>query len=106
MLREALDTALTAVKHDPRDAAVVALARAYADAIDRGDVLKAGPPLLSALRELQMTPASRSAPVEGGAPSDGDTDELDELDARRAERAERAERRRAAAGQHDTPPVD
>lgn len=96
MLREALNTALDAVTHDPRDAAVVALARAYADVIDEGEVLKGGPPLLAALRELRMTPASRSAAVEGGAP-DAQPDELDELEQRRAARA---------AGQHDTAAVD
>jgi hypothetical protein len=116
MLREALDSALAAVTHDPQDAAVVALARLYAARIDRGeheveteteardtDNLKSfGPPLLAVLKELRMTPAARAKAGEGGAPPDDESapDEIDELEARRADR------QRAAAGQHDPPAVD
>lgn len=84
MIRAALDDALCSVTVTPADAATVALARSYADAIDGGD-LKHGPSLLAALVQLGMTPRARAA-VTGGVPDDDRPSTLDELNARRAAR--------------------
>lgn len=86
-MREAVDEALGSVETTPADAAVVELARAYADVFDDPETQpKPGPQLLACLDHLLLTPKSRAAitkeierePVESP---------LDELRARRAGRA-------------------
>lgn len=88
-LSGALTAALAAAEHTPRDAAAVALARVYAEAIDRGGPEAAeafGPKYLAVLTALGMTPAGRG--VKGGAtgaqPAPSTT--TDELRARRNRR--------------------
>ncbi|TKG57946.1 terminase small subunit [Prauserella endophytica] len=68
----ALEDALRSVERQDRDGAVVRLAKRYAAAIDADPTMlvKLGPLLLEALRDLGMTPRSRASVVKGGADSD------------------------------------
>lgn len=97
--RERLDAALSAAPADARDDVAVALAEAYADALDAADrsgivgtLAEIGPKLLAALAALGMTATARKA-VTGG-PGVRPRTALDDL------------RERRAARQHDATPVD
>lgn len=72
-----------------RDGGTVELALTYALEIDAGgDIAKLGPPLLSCLAQLMLTPAARAAALRTGKQPDKDgTSPLDELRRKRAERA-------------------
>lgn len=89
-LREQLDAALLLTPVSHSDAAAVALARAYADAIDAGepDALKdLGSKLLTCLDALGMTPLARTTIKRGT--SGGPVAEETPLERRRRERAAR-----------------
>lgn len=83
----ALERALESVDVTPADAATVALALVYANAIDTGaeDLSKLGPKLLAALESLLMTPKARTAILKGGE----DEQPANPVDALRAKRRER-----------------
>lgn len=83
----ALETAIGAVELKPVDEAAIALARAYASAIDLDteELSKLGPKLLAALESLLLTPRARAAVVKG-APDEPRTSPLDELRQRRRKR--------------------
>jgi hypothetical protein len=87
-VRSALATALDALPLPPTDLATVALAEKYAHEIDgAGDLAKLGPPLLAALVQLGMTPASRKALTKAGSDDGPRSNPLDELMRKRAERS-------------------
>jgi hypothetical protein len=69
----ALEDALRGVEQETRDGATVRLAKRYAAAIDEDPTMlaKIGPLLLESLRDLGMTPKSRSNVVKGGGTGDG-----------------------------------
>jgi hypothetical protein len=93
----AVYASLRAVDLDPRDKAAAALAKRCAALVDDGE-LRAVAPLLSALRELRLTPRSRGTSSGGrttGAPARARP--IDELRAKRAGRSAR---------QHGTAAVD
>lgn len=103
-LRERLDTALENTTTSHSDIAAVALARAYADAIDAGGVeaLKdLGSRLLTTLDALGMTPLARMTVKRGtsGGPI-ADPEGGTPLERRRAERARRR------AGLHNAADMD
>jgi hypothetical protein len=92
-LSDALNGALIETEQEPRDAAVVALARFYAATIDSvGDAVMVetlrdlGPKLLAALEALNMSPRARAA-VKGAVTGGAVANPLDELQRRRADRA-------------------
>ena len=97
-LRKQLDAALSQTVTSNSDAAAVALAKAYADAIDAGepDALKdLGSKLLTCLEALGMTPLARTTLKRGT--SGGPVAEETPLERRRRERSAR---------QHHTAGVD
>jgi hypothetical protein len=87
-LKASVITSLEALTLRPCDQAAAELALTYAEAIDDGEPAeKLGPPLLSALESLGMTPRGRKALAKGGA-EDGQQPRspLDELRAKRQQR--------------------
>lgn len=85
-LERAFRAALRGGSFDRADKAVVELARAYAQRIDREPwmLTKLGPALLAALVQLKLTPHARAATKDAVPAAAG---LLDELRARRAKRA-------------------
>ncbi len=85
-----LEQALADMSLQPRDAAMVELARTLALHIDCGDDLaKLSPQLAAVLDALLMSPKSRAAAAGKGAPKDAaGTNSLDELRARRRARVD------------------
>jgi hypothetical protein len=84
-----LATALKALQVDERDRPTVLLAMRYAAAIDRdSDLLDSlGSKLMTALVQLQLTPASRNTAGAGAQPKSPAVAALDELRAKRQQRA-------------------
>ena len=107
-LRERLDEALAITPVSDSDAAAVALARAYADAIDAGEpgALKdLGSRLLTTLDALGMTPLARMTVkrgTSGGLVADAGGTELERRRAKRRARQYNAEDLDTAAGGADT----
>ena len=107
-LRERLDDALSNTPTSNSDAAAVALARAYADAIDAGgpEALKElGSRLLTTLDALGMTPLARMTVkrgTSGGVVADSAGSELEQRRAKRRARQYNAADLDAAAGGVDT----
>jgi ribosomal protein L34E len=106
-LVKSVRAAARAVKTEPRDAAVLALAVQYAERLDKehkcadcgrgldADLAKIGPALLAALEALQLSPrARRQVKTHGAAPV---TNPLDQLAERRAGKSR-------AAGLHSPEP--
>jgi hypothetical protein len=87
-MRAALTAALKTAQIEPRDGALVALARMYATQLDKDPACspKVGPVYTQILGELGMTPKSRTAGKGGGAANANPRrTKLDELrDRRRA----------------------
>jgi hypothetical protein len=101
-LRNRVDEALQAVELQPSDVAAVALARRYADEIDRweqhsadpeyegGNGLKEyGPKLLQALDALGLTPKARRAATRPEGGTGGGASKRNPLDEVRAQRERR-----------------
>lgn len=89
--KRALDEALRSMTNEQQDQATLALAKRYAVYIDEnpGELKQFGPLLLESLRELRMTPKSRSAVVKGDSGDDGGSAKraaFDELTRRREDR--------------------
>lgn len=107
-LRERLDEALSVTPTSNLDGAAVALARAYADAIDAGgaEALKdLGSRLLTTLDALGMTPLARMTVkrgTSGGPVADAGGTELERRRAKRRTRMHNAEDLDAAASGVDT----
>jgi hypothetical protein len=103
-LRQKLDEALGITTVSSSDAAAVALARAYADAIDAGgaEALKElGSKLLTTLDALGMTPLARMTVkrgTSGGLVADLGGSELEQRRAKRRARMHNAEGLDPAAG--------
>jgi hypothetical protein len=107
-LRERLDEALSVTATSDLDGAAVALARAYADAIDDGgpEALKdLGSRLLTTLDALGMTPLARMTVkrgTSGGLVADTGGTELERRRAKRRTRMHNAEDLDATASGVDT----
>jgi hypothetical protein len=88
-LTTGINKALDALALEPKDAAVVQLAKHYAAAIDKDAFLlkKLGPELLETLMQLGLTPRARNAVMGGGVTPDGHSDKITELRSRRQRRA-------------------
>lgn len=105
-MSEVVAAALAASPPAPRDAAVAALAEAYAKALDdapAGDtkvLATFGPKLFAALESLQLTPRSRGART---PENDDDQPEQPAPVTRLDELRDRARQRRAAAVDTATP---
>lgn len=86
-VKKALDESLRKLEREEVDEAVVALAKRYAGQIDEDPscLQKMGPMMLECLRDLRMTPKSRSSVMKGDS-GDGSKSALDELRARREQR--------------------